>query len=171
MKTELRNSEITSTSKSPEFMVELLTAPAVVKVKLFSRAVDIPQYQTDGAAGADLYAAIEHDVKIEPGKWALIPTGVCIELPEGYQAEVRSRSGLALKHGIFVLNSPGTIDCDYRGEIGVILANFSDKPFIVKRGDRIAQLVIARYEKVEFKHVDYLEESMRNSNGFGSTGL
>jgi dUTP pyrophosphatase len=130
----------------------------------------LPHYQTDHAAGADLYAAIDGSVVIKPGGWALVPTGIAVAIPDGYEGQVRPRSGLALKHGIGMLNGPGTIDADYRGEIGVILFNFSDRPFPVHRGDRIAQLVFAKLTKAAFRTVETLNETKRGSGGFGHTG-
>lgn len=130
----------------------------------------LPAYQTDGAAGMDLRAAVIEPVSIAPGSHVLISAGIRIAVPDGYEAQVRPRSGLALKHGIGILNGPGTIDSDYRGVVGVILFNFGEKPFVVRRGDRIAQMVIARVERAEFTMRDSLEESDRNSGGFGSTG-
>ncbi len=131
----------------------------------------LPQYITSGSAGMDIYASIDDDVILQPFDTKLIPTSIAIELPIGYECQVRSRSGLALKSGIFALNSPGTIDSDYRGEIGIILSNFSNKPFSIKRGDRIAQLVVAKYERIEWNEVDKLNESERSTGGFGSSGV
>jgi dUTP pyrophosphatase len=131
----------------------------------------LPSYMTDGSAGMDIYAAIQNDIEIAPFETKLIPTSLAIQLPVGYECQVRSRSGLALKNGIFALNSPGTIDSDYRGEIGVILSNFSNDKYTIKRGDRIAQLVVAKYERVEWNQVDSLDESRRATGGFGSSGI
>jgi len=131
----------------------------------------LPQYQTSGSAGMDIYAAVNDPVVINPKEIVLVPTSLAIALPDGYEAQVRSRSGLASKYGVFALNAPGTIDSDYRGEIKVILANFGNEPFIINRGDRIAQLVIARYEKAVFEIVDELPDTYRNDGGFGSTGI
>lgn len=131
---------------------------------------ELPFYATPGAAGMDLKASIEAPVSLEPLQRRLVPTGLFIELPAGYEAQVRPRSGLALKHGITVLNSPGTVDSDYRGEIGVILVNLSDRTFEIQPGERIAQLVIARHEQVRWTETENLEESDRGSGGFGSTG-
>jgi len=125
---------------------------------------------TPHAAGMDLVAAVEADTVIAPGQRKLIPTGICIALPPGFEAQVRPRSGLAINHGIGLLNAPGTIDADYRGEIKVIVANFSEQPFIVKRGDRIAQMVIKRVACGEWEVVDELPPSERNDGGFGHTG-
>src|SRR5271170_6616043 len=132
---------------------------------------ELPKYATEHAAGMDLCAAIANDIVIEPGKRTLVPTGLSIALPEGYEAQVRPRSGLALKNGITVLNSPGTIDADYRGEVQVILANLGAEPFIITRGMRIAQMVVASYARVEWQQVAELPESARGAGGFGSTGL
>jgi len=130
----------------------------------------LPNYQTEGSAGMDICAAVENTVIIKASEIALIPTSLAIALPQGYECQVRSRSGLAAKNGIFALNAPGTIDSDYRGEIKVILANFGKTDFAVNRGDRIAQLVIAKYEQIAWKLVDELNPTERGSGGFGSTG-
>ncbi len=135
-----------------------------------SEGLPIPHYQTEHSAGVDLYAAVEAETVIGPGSWNLVPTGIAIAIPEGYEGQVRPRSGLALRHGIGMLNAPGTIDADYRGEISVILFNFSAEPFTVRRGDRIAQLVFARLEKASFVTVDSLSETARGAGGFGHTG-
>src|SRR5271163_1287272 len=134
--------------------------------------LELPQYHSEDAAGVDLVAAVpvNEAVVLAPGERALIPTGLAIELPSGYEAQIRPRSGLALKDGVTVLNSPGTIDADYRGEIGVILVNFGDKPFVVRRGARIAQLVVCSVERVALISGERLTSSVRGSNGFGSTG-
>lgn len=131
----------------------------------------LPRYQTRDAAGLDLYAAVESSVILEPGAFKLIPTGLHVAIPAGYEAQVRPRSGLSLKHGIGILNTPGTIDADYRGEIGVILFNFSEKAFAINRRDRIAQMVINKIEQAELIEVDTLEKSQRDTGGFGSTGF
>lgn len=131
----------------------------------------LPHYATEGSAGMDIYAAIDSPLIIEPNSTVLIPTAIAISLPIGYECQVRSRSGLAAKHGIFALNAPGTIDSDYRGEIKIILSNFSKEPFIINRGDRIAQLVIAKYERIEWEVRDKLDETPRGCGGFGSTGI
>jgi dUTP diphosphatase len=135
-----------------------------------SEGLPIPHYQTEHSAGVDLYAAVAGETIIEAGMWKLVPTGIAIAIPEGYEGQVRPRSGLALKHGIGMLNAPGTIDADYRGEIGVILFNFSDKPFTIRRGDRIAQIVFAKIEKAKLVRVDVLSETARGAGGFGHTG-
>lgn len=129
-----------------------------------------PRYQSDGSAGLDLHAAVHQSLRIAPGARALVPTGIAIALPPDLEAQVRPRSGLALKHGVTVLNSPGTIDSDYRGEIGVVLINLGQDAFVVSRGDRIAQLVIAAFARIECTLVPKLFETDRNQGGFGSTG-
>ena len=131
----------------------------------------LPEYASAGSAGMDVYAAVPEPVILEAGGIELIPTSLAIALEPGYECQVRSRSGLALKHGIFALNAPGTIDSDYRGEVKIILANFSKEPFEIKRGDRIAQLVIARYEHIDWELVNELDETERGEGGFGSTGI
>jgi len=132
--------------------------------------IELPFYATTHAAGADLRAAIEADIIIEPGTHALIKTGFAMALPNNYEAQIRPRSGLALKHGITVLNAPGTIDADYRGEIGIILINHGNAPFRIQRGDRIAQMIIAPFVQAHFKTVDALSETDRGTGGFGSSG-
>ena len=143
-----------------------------IKVQL-NEGARLPVYGSSQAAGADLCAClgIGLTITIEPHKWAMVPTGVRISLPAGYEAQVRPRSGLAAKSGISVLNSPGTVDSDYRGEIKVILINHSDVPFVIKDGDRIAQMVIARHETASFTVVTSLDETARGEGGFGSTGI
>jgi len=130
----------------------------------------LPRYETEQAAGLDLMACIPVDIVLAPGKRALVPTGFAIALPAGFEAQVRPRSGLAAKHGITVLNAPGTIDADYRGEIGIILINHGDQPFTVSRGLRIAQLVVAPVSRAAFVEVADLPASERGAGGFGSTG-
>lgn len=131
----------------------------------------LPSYQTEGASGVDLYANLAEPVTVTNGTPVRIPTGIYIEIPEGYEAQIRSRSGLALNAGVFCLNSPGTIDSDYRGEVGVILANVSDAPFVVRNGDRIAQMVFAKVERARFVETQTLSESARGEGGFGHTGI
>ena len=146
-------------------------------INLFVKRTDtsmdlpLPQYMTTGSAGLDLFASIEQSVKIEPGKFKSIPTGIMVAIPEGYEAQIRPRRGLASKYGITVLNSPGTIDSDYRGEINIILINLGDNDFIIKRGDRVAQFVINKVQQAKLIVVDYLPDSNRGINGFGSTGV
>jgi dUTP pyrophosphatase len=130
----------------------------------------LPAYQTAHAAGMDLLADLDAEVTLAPMARRLIPTGLAIELPEGFEAQVRSRSGLALKQGLVCLNSPGTIDADYRGEVGVIVANLSTEPVVLKRGDRVAQLVVAPVGRVSWVEVEALADSSRGQGGFGSTG-
>jgi dUTP pyrophosphatase len=130
-----------------------------------------PAYETDGAAGMDLRANIEESITLKPLERAIVKTGLYIALPIGFEAQVRPRSGLAAKKGITVLNSPGTVDADYRGEIGVILVNLSNEMFVVNDGERVAQLVIAKHERVQWKEVTVLNETERGSGGFGSTGM
>ncbi len=143
-----------------------------MKVKIVNRSAwPAPAYATIQSAGMDLKANIEEPVTIAPLQRVMVPTGLSIALPEGTEAQIRPRSGLAAKHGVTVLNSPGTIDADYRGEIKVILVNLSDTPFIVNPGERIAQMVIARYEHVEWDEVETLDGTDRGEGGFGSTGL
>lgn len=131
----------------------------------------MPTYATPQSAGMDLRANLEEPVVLHPMERRLIPTGLHIALPEGYEAQVRPRSGLALRHGLTVLNAPGTIDADYRGEIGVVLINLSQEDFIINDGERIAQLVVARYEQVEFSLVETLDETERGEGGYGHTGV
>ncbi len=142
-----------------------------MKVKIVNKSgFPSPEYATAYSAGMDLKADISEPVVLGPLGRAMIPTGIFIELPEGYEAQIRPRSGLAAKHGISVTNSPGTIDADYRGEVRVLLVNLSSEPFTINRGERIAQMVIAKFEKIIWEEVDSLEESDRGSGGFGSTG-
>lgn len=143
----------------------------LVKVLGHAVGLQLPQYQTSGSAGMDLVAAVDEDIKINQGEVQLIPTGIAIAMPSGFEAEIRSRSGLAFKNQVVVLNSPGTIDSDYRGEIKIILMNFGKEPFVVKRGMRVAQMVISRYETANIKLVEELPDSVRNDGGFGSTGI
>ena len=131
----------------------------------------LPEYKTLDSAGADLLAAVSEPIVLAPGERTLIPTGLAIALPRGFEAQVRPRSGLALKNGITCLNTPGTIDADYRGEVGVILANLGQDPFTVERGMRIAQIVLARVVQLDWKEFDTLPESDRGTGGFGSTGV
>lgn len=142
-----------------------------MKIKIVNRSHHaLPQYATALSAGLDLRANLEEGITLQPMERRLVPTGLSIALPEGYEAQVRPRSGLALKHGITLLNTPGTIDADYRGEIGVIMVNLSDTPFNIADGDRIAQLVIARYEQAEWEAVEVLDSTERGDGGFGHTG-
>ncbi len=146
------------------------TVQISVKTLPHFEGLELPQYQTAGSAGLDLCAACGDDIVILPGERKLIPTGMCIALPLNYEAQIRPRSGLALKNGITLPNSPGTIDSDYRGEIQVILLNLGQEPFTVKRGTRIAQMVIAPVVKASLQIVDNLDSTVRASGGFGHTG-
>lgn len=142
-----------------------------MKVKIVNHSpFDLPAYATALCAGMDLRANLEQPLVLGTLERALVPTGLHIELPAGYEAQIRPRSGLAAKHGISIVNAPGTIDADYRGEIKVVLVNLSKEPFTVNPGERIAQMVVARHEQVEWEAVETLEESLRGSGGFGSTG-
>ncbi|HIG74094.1 MAG TPA: dUTP diphosphatase [Bacteroidetes bacterium] len=143
-----------------------------VSVLPHAEGLPLPEPSTDGSAGLDLRAAVPEDepVTLAPGAFALVPTGLCLALPPGTEGQVRPRSGLAAKFGVTVLNSPGTVDADYRGEVKVILINHGAEPFEVTRGERIAQMVVARYETVRFVAVDSLDETARGAGGFGSTG-
>ncbi len=134
--------------------------------------LELPAYQTEGSAGMDVRAAVPEDapVRLAPGQRAMIPTGIAMAVPRGFECQVRPRSGLAVKHGISCVNTPGTIDSDYRGEVHVVLVNLGQEPFEVRRGERIAQLVIARYERVTVTPVEALDETDRGAGGFGSTG-
>ena len=134
------------------------------------RDVSMPAYQTEGSAGMDLRAAVDPPVTLAPGERVLVPTGLIVEIPSGYEAQVRPRSGLALKHGISLVNAPGTIDSDYRGEIGVILINLGNEPFVIQHNDRIAQMVIAPVTQARIVEVDEVNETGRGSGGFGHTG-
>ena len=142
----------------------------MIRIKAEKGAV-IPHYATEGAAGADISAYLSAPVTLRPGESKAIPTGLFMEIPEGYEVQVRPRSGLALKHGITVLNAPGTIDSDYRGEVKVILINHSSEAFTIHNGDRIAQIVVARVHRLPFVEVDDLSATERGEGGFGSTGV
>ena len=142
-----------------------------MKIRIVNKSTNaLPQYATSQSAGIDLRANLSEAVTLKPMDRKLIPTGLFIELPEGYEAQIRPRSGLALKHGITVLNTPGTIDADYRGEIGVILINLSNEDFKIEHGERICQMVIARHEQAEWIQVEELNETERGAGGFGHTG-
>ena len=145
----------------------------IVDVQRLPHGADLPlpSYATTHSAGLDLMAAVSGEVTLAPGARQLIPTGLAIALPAGFEAQVRPRSGLALKHGITVLNSPGTIDADYRGEVQVLLINHGAAPFVIKRGDRIAQMVVAPVTQITWKPVSQLDETERGSGGYGSTGI
>jgi dUTP pyrophosphatase len=153
-----------SASEIPPITVQVLRA------RPSADPLPLPRYQSAQAAGLDLCADLDAEVTLAPFERRAIPTGLCLELPAGYEGQVRSRSGLALKHGVMCLNSPGTIDADYRGEVQVILANLSQEPFTVRRGERIAQLVISPVTRAELVEVQTLSATERGANGFGSTG-
>jgi dUTP pyrophosphatase len=142
-----------------------------VEIKIVNQSANpLPHYATEGSSGLDLRANINEPIKLRSLERTLVPTGLFMEIPQGYEAQVRPRSGLAIKHGLTCLNTPGTIDSDYRGEIKIVLVNLSSDPHIIEPGDRIAQLVLQKVEKVEWKQVDILTETDRSQGGFGSTG-
>lgn len=144
----------------------------MVKINIVNRGrQQLPAYATELSAGMDLRANIDESITLNPMERRIIPTGLYMALPPGYEAQVRPRSGLAFKHGITVLNSPGTIDADYRGEIGVLLVNLSNEPFVITKGERIAQMVIARHEQGQFEVVDELDQTERGEGGYGHTGV
>lgn len=147
-------------------------SPLAVSIRRLAHGADLPlpRYETSGAAGMDLLAAVAEDLTLEPGRHRIVPTGLSIALPHGVEAQIRPRSGLAAKHGVTVLNAPGTIDADYRGEVGVILINLGDAPFVVSRGMRIAQMVVARHDTAQWIEVNDLPPTDRGAGGFGSTG-
>jgi dUTP pyrophosphatase len=143
-----------------------------MKIKIINKSAhDLPHYETGASAGMDLRANISELIKLEPLERTIVKTGLFLELPIGYEVQVRPRSGLAAKKGITVLNAPGTIDADYRGEVGVILVNLSNEPFIIQNGERIAQMVIAKHERAEWEEVTVLSDTVRGEGGFGSTGV
>lgn len=142
-----------------------------IRYKKINDNAEVPAYQTAGAAGADVHACLDEPIILKPGEIALVPTGFALEIPEGYEVQLRPRSGLALKYGISLPNAPATIDSDYRGEIKVILINHGKEPFKVEHGDRIAQMVVARHETVQFELTDELSDSIRGEKRFGSTGI
>ena len=145
-----------------------ITVP--VRVLPHGEGLPLPRYASDGAAGCDLHAAVDEPMILAPGERAAVPTGIALAIPEGFEGQVRARSGLALRHGIACVNAPGTIDSDYRGEVKVILGNFGREPFEIRRGDRIAQVVFAPVVRAEIQEVDELSDSARGAGGFGSTG-
>lgn len=143
-----------------------------MKVKVINKSKHkLPAYETEASAGVDVRANLESPFSLQPLERTLIKTGLFLEIPKGYEAQVRPRSGLSLKNGLTVLNAPGTIDADYRGEVGVILVNLSQKPYVVEDGERIAQIVFARFEQAEFNEVTELSDTARGAGGFGSTGV
>jgi dUTP pyrophosphatase len=143
-----------------------------MNIRIINRSKNtLPAYETIHSAGMDLRADLESPVQLKPLERKLIPTGLHIELPEGYEAQIRPRSGLAYKHGISIVNAPGTVDADYRGEIKVLLINLSNEPFEINSGDRIAQMIVSRHEKVEWQQVEILNETTRGAGGYGHTGV
>lgn len=142
-----------------------------MQVKIKSESGILPAYETEGAAGMDLKAWLEEPVTLKPGQHKMIPTGISIELPAGYEAQIRARSGLAAKKGIGLANGIGTIDSDYRGEIKIILINWGEEDFVINNGDRIAQMVIAKYERITWQETEELNDTQRGSGGFGHTGV
>ncbi len=142
----------------------------ISRVNATVKDIPLPTYATRGSSGMDIHAAIDGELRITPGETALIPSGFQIEIPPGYEAQVRPRSGLAIKHGVGILNAPGTIDSDYRGEVKIVLINFGKQEFVVRRGDRIAQLVIAPVARAEWEEVPRIKETSRGAGGFGHTG-
>jgi dUTP pyrophosphatase len=155
--------------KSKDLNRMYIFVPMTIKIKNTSTN-PLPEYQTSGSAGMDIRANLEEDLHIAAGTTDVVPTGLYLEIPEGYEAQLRPRSGLALNYGITLPNAPATIDSDYRGELKVILHNFSQLPFVIKHGDRIAQMVIAKHERASWELTDELSESKRNDGGFGHTG-
>lgn len=148
-----------------------MTVPVRITRLPHGSDLPLPAYETAGAAGMDLRAAVDAPVMLAPGERVAVPTGIAIALPEGYEAQVRARSGLARRHGIAMVNSPGTVDRDYRGELQVLLINLGQEPFTVARGDRIAQMVVAPVARVEWQEVEALDGTVRGAGGFGSTGV
>ena len=144
-----------------------------VKIRRLENNGDLPlpNYESEGSSGMDIRAAVKESVLLKPGEIGLIPTGLAVSVPRGYEAQIRPRSGLALKHGIGIVNSPGTIDSDYRGEIGLIMINWGQSPFAIRRGDRIAQMLITRVYRAEIIEVDDLESTQRGEGGFGHSGV
>ncbi len=152
-------------------MINFVKTEKMAVVKIINKSKHpLPQYETEHSAGMDLRANLDEPLELRPLERKLVPTGLFIALPEGFEAQIRPRSGLAYKHGITLANSPGTIDADYRGEIKVIMINLSDKTFVIEDGMRIAQMVVARYERVRWEETDELEKTARGEGGFGSTG-
>lgn len=143
----------------------------ITRISQLTNDVPLPTYATKGSAGMDIYAAVIDEMVVKAGETTLIPTGFSMEIPVGFEAQIRPRSGLALKHNIGLMNSPGTIDSDYRGEVKIIFTNYGKNDFSVKRGDRIAQMVVAQYERVEWEETHQLSETARGSGGFGHTGI
>ena len=148
----------------------MLPVEILIKQKAGYEDIPLPHYSSDGASGMDIRAAVDREIQIQPGEISLIPTGLFMAVPEGFEIQVRPRSGLALHHGISILNSPGTIDSDYRGEISIIIANLGEKPYKINRCDRIAQIVVQKIEKGVFIKSEKLHETRRGTGGFGHTG-
>ncbi|HKM28487.1 MAG TPA: dUTP diphosphatase [Anaerovoracaceae bacterium] len=142
-----------------------------MKIKIISKSGVLPQYETEGSAGVDIRAYIEEPITLKPGQRRLIPTGLFVELPQGYEAQIRARSGLAIKHGVGLVNGIGTVDSDYRGEWNIPMINWGDEDFVINSGDRIAQMVISKYEKADFELVDAINDTARGGGGFGHTGV
>ena len=142
----------------------------ITRVESGLKDIPLPAYATRGSSGMDIYASVEDDLHLQPGETTLVPTGIRIAVPEGFEAQVRPRSGLAIKHEIGILNSPGTIDSDYRGEVKIVITNFGKKEFIVRRGDRVAQLVISPVVRAIWEEVNSIDETERGEGGFGHTG-
>ncbi len=143
----------------------------ITRISESTHDVPLPSYATEGSAGMDIYAAVEDEMTVKAGQTTLVPTGFSVEIPVGYEAQIRPRSGLALKYNIGLMNSPGTIDSDYRGEVKIVFTNFGKNDFVVKRSDRIAQMIIAKYERVEWEESENLSETVRGEGGFGHTGI
>jgi len=143
-----------------------------IRIKRLNEGKDLPLpgYESEGSSGMDLRACVKNDTQLNPGEIMLVPTGLAVSIPEGYEAQIRPRSGLALRHGIGMVNSPGTIDSDYRGEIGVVMINWGKEPYVIKRGDRIAQMILSRVYRAELIEVDDLDVTARGDGGFGHTG-
>lgn len=142
-----------------------------LKVKIINRSHHpLPAYATPGSSGMDVRAFVNHPIVLQPLERVLVPTGLYLQLPRGYECQIRPRSGLALKHGITIANAPGTVDSDYRGEVGIIVINLSKEPFVINDGERICQMVIARYDRVEWEQVDRIDETVRGDGGFGHSG-
>lgn len=150
-----------------------MTQPVSVEVEILehARGLDLPRFETEGSAGADVRAAVEKPLTMGPGETAKVPTGLRVAIPRGFEIQVRPRSGLAARNGVTILNAPGTIDSDYRGEVQILLINFGKEPFVIERGLRIAQLVMNRIEQIEWKPVTAVAETARGDGGFGSTGI
>jgi len=156
---------------APPASAGMETVRIVIKKLPGNEDIPLPRYMTPHASGMDIHAAVEEDIVLKPGEAKLIPTGISIAIPEGFEGQVRPRSGLALRHGVSVLNTPGTIDADYRGEVGIILINLGKDPFVVKRGDRIAQLTVNRVYRVRLELASDLTGTDRNEGGFGHSGI